>query len=222
METMDFGRLQHTDQVSSLEVGTETFKKKWKKVRNSCAVLCHEGHILVPQNEWSPLEGRDPLELTLPVNPNSGDWKGRCLQRREEAQPSSSAVGRKITGEIAQRLKLFVGEMWIQCIPQQALSTGNESYPDKVLIASLTLPWAAVIAAQATCRLEENFKKINWEKILPHMKISPFCTILATTWIQSSMINLKMLIVSQTIPTTSGIQQLHTSKEGTVVAKTCR
>lgn len=73
METMDFGGLQHTDQVSSLKVGIETFKKKWKKIRSSCAVQCRRGHILVPQSCWSPLEGWYSLSLTLTVNPNSGD-----------------------------------------------------------------------------------------------------------------------------------------------------
>lgn len=56
------------------------------------------------------------------------------------------------------------GEMWIQCIPQQPLSAGNESYPDKVLMASLTQPWAAVIAAQARCGLEEDLKKKKRKK----------------------------------------------------------
>lgn len=54
--------------------------------------------------------------------------------------------------------------MWIQCIPQQPLSTGNESYPDKVLIASPAQPWAAVIAAHATCRLEEDLNNLNTYK----------------------------------------------------------
>lgn len=209
METMDFGGLQHTDQVSSLEVGTEICKKKWKKIRNSCAVLCHEVHIPVLQNGWSPLEGQDPLGSRLQWLQTSG------IERRVfAAQWGGSAFflccGKEDPWGDSRGWSSSWGEMWIQCIPQQALSTGNESYPDKVLIASLTLPWAAVIAVQATCRLEENLKKINWEKIPPHMKINPSCTIPATTWIQSSLINLKMLIASQTIPTTSGIQQLHT------------
>lgn len=106
METMDFGGLQHPVQISSLKMGTEIPKIKKIIPVLFCImkIICHQSSGALWVDPELLGEVWEPPSLTLKLNQSSPHGRGRCLRQHEEAQPSSSAVGRKITGEIAKRM----------------------------------------------------------------------------------------------------------------------
>lgn len=182
METTDFWGLPRTDQVSSLEGGTETFKKKWKKIRNSCAVLCHEGNILVPQN------GEALWKVGIPSGSHSESkqwgmkrkvfaalWGGPafflCCGKEDHWGDSreDEAVRGGRCGFSAYLSKLFQQEMKATQI--------------RCWLPHWHCPGLQLLQLRLRADLKRIQKKINWEKIPPHMKINPSCTIPATTWI---------------------------------------
>ena len=106
---MNFKGLQCTVQFSSIETGTGVSKSNRKKIRKACAALCPEGHILTSLNWWNPFQGHCWEKSGLPAASYAESrhlrFKRKAFATDKDDQPSSSAVGRKIIGEIAEMAK---------------------------------------------------------------------------------------------------------------------